>query len=112
MQLSILDAIQARDAGIKKSSDHAEQVNPGWNERCYRLLQWWLSTKSKGFRFKTEDFRIASNLEDMIEKPAHDRAFGGIIVRAFKAGLIRKIGTIQVVNPKAHCANATLWEVI
>jgi len=58
----------------------------------------------------TEDVRISS--EGIIEIPPSNRAWGGVIVRAVKSGLIKRIGFQNVNNPKAHKTPATLWETI
>lgn len=63
------------------------------------LRTYWIKTRlfaeSKGF-----------------EVPPHRRAWGGVLVSAARAGIVRKVGHRSVTNPKAHCAVATLWRAI
>ena len=57
----------------------------------------------------TEDVRLASEKE--IPMPPSNRAWGGIVVRASKAGLISRVGFSNVKNAKAHKTPATVWKV-
>lgn len=96
-----------RDAGIAQAITHADEVCEKWSEKAYRFLQWYLQHHKE---FMTEDVRKAS--EYIIEIPPSERAWGGVIVRACKAGLIRQIGYRKVTNARAHCANAARWEAV
>lgn len=101
-QLNLKFGRQARDRGIKKAADHA---GAEWNEKAYRLFQWWIQEQRSAFTI--EQFRAFA--AQKLEAPPSLRAFGGIARRASIAGLIVKDGTTQVTNVKAHCANANLW---
>lgn len=108
-QLSILDVIQARterDAGINRATDHAEAINPGWNEMAYNLLKRFLSVHHGPFM--AEELRSYAAQIDF-PLPPHARAWGGIMARAAKSGIIERVGLGPVSNVKAHCANATIW---
>lgn len=115
-QLSILDLIAEgttlREKGMQQAIDHADRNFPAWSERAYGFLKKWLNELRPGKHFKTEDFRIKMELDELIERPPSDRAYGSLITRAAKAGLIRKIGHGTVVNPKAHRCYASLWEKV
>ena len=107
-QLDIFaDGRLMRDAGIAQSITHADEVCEKWSEKAYRFLQWYIQHNKE---FMTEDVRIAS--EYIIEIPPSERAWGGVIVRACKAGLIKQIGYRKVTNARAHMANAALWKTI
>lgn len=97
-------AEKARDYGIQKAVDHANAVNDNWSERAYDLLKEFINSNKV---FKCEDFRMWCC--DKIEQPPSLRAFGGIIMKAAKAGLIEKVGIEAVSNVKAHMANAGVW---
>ena len=56
-----------------------------------------------------EDLRSYAAEVDF-DLPPHARAWGSIIQRAAKEYLIIKISTGSVKNPKAHMANAAIWE--
>lgn len=104
-QLDIQFSRAARDKGIKKAADHA---GADWNDKAYRLFQWWLQSQTRSFTI--EQFR--AHVETILEAPPHLRAFGAIAVRAVKAGLIKRVGFTQVTNVKAHRTPVTLWEKV
>lgn len=109
MQLSILDAIEAsqlRDEGIQKAIDHANDVTPDWSKRAYLFLLSFLGTHPGPFMM--EEVRSHAALMDF-PLPPHARAWGGIIARAAKAGIVERVGIQKVKNIKAHCANAAVW---
>lgn len=105
-QLDIFEGMLLRDEGIQQAIDHADQVDEKWSETAYRFLLSFISTTTT--EFMVEDIRIAAE-KSGVPIPPSDRAWGGIIVRAAKAGLIRRVGYRAVANPKAHCTPATLW---
>ena len=93
-----------KDQGIEKALDHANQTHEIWSERAYGFLLEYL--KSHG-EFMTEDVRKAS--EGIVKEPPSLRAWGGIIVRAARAGLIKRVDFRNVKNARAHCTPATVW---
>ncbi|MFT3679463.1 MAG: hypothetical protein QM791_04270 [Ferruginibacter sp.] len=97
---------QLRDAGIRLAAESAEQLNPGWNERAYDLLIKFLKENK---RFMAEDVRSYAEKQNF-EMPPSARAWGGIINKAARQYIIIKTGIKPVKNPKAHCANAAMWE--
>jgi hypothetical protein len=108
-QMEIFEAREARDQGIAAAADHAEQVNPGWNDQAYDFLKKFIDIRQGPFM--AEEVRSYAALIDF-PLPPHARAWGGIILRAVKAGLIQQDGTGKVTNVKAHRANAAIWRAI
>lgn len=98
-----------RDRGITAAMDHAEAVERGWKQMAYDFLVNVFIKHHKG-QFMCEDFRAAC--KGVVPDPPNLRAFGGIIVSARRAGLIRQVGTRQVKNANANCANAAVWQRI
>lgn len=94
-----------RDAGIARAIESAENTTPNWSGKAYKFLLEYIKTNKV---FMTEDVRLASN----IPPPPSERAWGGIIVKAVKEGLIKRKGFRNVKNAKAHCTPASLWEVV
>lgn len=105
-KLSAFSGERLRDIGITMAGVNADRVSENWTDKAYRFL---LSYMAKNKEFMAEDVRGAST--GIIEDPPSKRAWGGIFVRAVKAGLIRRKGFQNVKNSKAHCTPATLWEV-
>lgn len=91
--------------GIKQALDNANDKADNWASKAYKLLEIYLKTHM--LPFLCEDFRKWT--KDRIEEPPSKRAYGGIIQKASRNKLIKKLGYKQVTNPKAHCANAGLW---
>jgi len=106
-QLNLFTGQQLRDEGIKRATDSAERRHESWPEIAYQFLQGYIR---RNRRFMTEQVREAS--EGYVPEPPSTRAWGGVVVRAARRGLIRKVGFANVSNPTAHCTPATVWEVI
>jgi hypothetical protein len=109
VQLNIFDSRSARDHGIAKAVDHADQAVPGWSDQAYALLLRFLGTHVGPFM--AEEVRSYAAQIDF-PLPPHARAWGGVMIRASKSGIITKAGTGKVRNVKAHCANATIWRQV
>ena len=98
---------QLRDEGIERSLSTANSMIENWADKAYDVLVQYIETTKE---FMTEDLRKYS--ESYIEVPHSTRAWGGIMVRACKEGLIERIGFKNVSNPRAHSTPATLWKVV
>lgn len=97
-----------RDLGMQQAQDHAEAVNPGWSERAMAMLVRYLK-QMQDTQFQNEDFRVWAEREGLATPP-HLRAYGSIMAKARKAGMIRAVGYEAVDNPTAHQAFARVWE--
>lgn len=95
-----------KEAGMKRSLATAERVNPGWGEKCFAWLKVFIADQEGPF--KVEAFREWG--KNVIPSPPSLRAFGPIVSRAKKEGLIKHVGYTQVENPKAHRATSSLWQ--
>lgn len=115
-QLEIFNLVtegqRLRDEGIQRAIEHADRENAGWSNRAANLFIEYMGLYGKGHRFKTEDVRIYGKLNDKIEEPPSNRAWGSVARKIVASGLIKSAGQATVTNPKAHCAFATLWEKI
>jgi hypothetical protein len=61
-----------------------------------------------GAPFQAEDFR--DSITGLIEEPPSKRAFGHIILKAAREGLITRVGYAPVKNVTAHRAFASVWK--
>ena len=102
----INDGSQLRDKGIKQAINNANDTHEKWSEKAYKFLTDYIKSHHE---FMTEDVRVAS--EKKIPIPPSNRAWGGIVIRASKAGLISRVGFSNVKNVKAHRTPATVWRV-
>lgn len=92
------------EAGIDQAVSHADAVSPAWSDTAYAFLLEYAATERE---FMAEDVRAAA--AGKVAQPPSLRAWGGVMLRAAKAGLITKIGFRSVSNPKAHCATGGVW---
>ena len=102
----INDGSQLRDKGIKQAINNANDTHEKWSEKAYKFLTDYIKSHHE---FMTEDVRLAS--EKKIPIPPSNRAWGGVVVRASRAGLISRVGFSNVKNAKAHKTPATVWRV-
>lgn len=93
------------EKGIKQAVTNANRKHDGWSQKAFELLRIYLLTKNTPFL--CEDFRAWC--EGKLPNPPSKRAFGGIIQRAAKEGVIKRVAYQSVSNPKAHCAMASAW---
>lgn len=105
-QLNISFAKKVRDKGIQRAVTHADHVHDSWSDKCYGLFKDFIRAQSAPFQ--TETFR--HSIAGLLEEPPHARAFGSVVVRAVKAGLIKRVGSAPVSNVRAHRALANVWQ--
>ena len=96
-----------RDLGMQRASSAAERKIPGWGDRAFGYLLEFVARTPK--KFAAEDIREFAH-ERGLECPPSLRAWGGVLLAAAKRGIIRRVGFAPVRNPRAHCANAAIWE--
>lgn len=98
-----------RDEGIQRAVEHADAVEVDWSERAYRWLE-RMRFRRPGFRFTTEQLRAFSLFDD-IPEPPDARAWGGIAVRAARAGLIEATGEFKkCMSPIGHRRDVRVWK--
>lgn len=96
-----------RDKGIRRAITHAEDVcGDDWQVKALDFLYLFAREHS---RFSGEMVRIESKKYKIPEPPSL-RAWGAILVKAANRGWIKQVGFVHVDNPKAHRANAALWQ--
>jgi len=100
-------AKKLRDDGMKRAIDHAEKDYPGWKDMAFGYLKEYL-TRSNAVEFTGERVRIFAESEGFI-KPPDKRAWGSVMTRGAKAGLIVKIGWTTASDPKVHKNPVSLW---
>lgn len=96
-----------RDTGIYRAITHADNTYDDWSEKAYMALKDFLKA-SNGKPFMCEDIREFAS--DYLPEPPNNRAWGSIITRAKRNGIIKHCGFGQVTNPRAHRANASMWK--
>lgn len=107
IDFSISRARENRDNGIQRAVDHADAEIREWSTMAYEFFVNVFLKHTKA-PFMTEDFR--ASCKGVVPDPPSLRAFGAIVVKAKKNGLIRRVAIKSVKNPRANCAMANVWE--
>jgi hypothetical protein len=97
---------QLRDEGIGRAVDHADRVEPKWSEQAFAFLDGYARQHKQ---FTGEDVREAAE-EFGLSIPPDKRAWGGVMQRASRKKIIRRIGFTTASDPKVHCNVVTQWE--
>jgi hypothetical protein len=115
MQTSATDlAEKLKEEGIKTAIEHADIEEPSWSEKAYQMLEQFLVDPANP-RMKYQDTFLGEEVRQYafihgLENPPSKRAWGAIIVKAQKEGLIEFAGYGKTSNPKAHSTPAALWK--
>lgn len=100
------DAQIRRDDGIYRAIRHADIEHERWSNNAYAYLKLFIQLKS--FPFLAEDLRFHAE-KNGFPIPPSKRAWGAVVLKAKRDGLIKACGYKQTTNPKAHCTPACLW---
>lgn len=92
-----------RDRGIKRAIDHAESVIPKWGDMALKCV-----SDYPGKEFHTDEVRAWSKGQELPE-PTDKRAWGAVMTKAKRDGLIEFIDYRPVNNPKAHRRPMAYW---
>jgi hypothetical protein len=106
LQLDILTAIEERDKGIEKAVTHANDVVDNWSDKAYSLLLEFID--SVPGEFMVEDLRAYAAMKDF-PLPPSARAWGHVILRAARNGVVESNGFGKTKNKKAHRTPAAMW---
>lgn len=106
------DARAARDAGIQRAAEHAEEVHPDWHAKADEALRLFAAgMRASGKAFTSEDVRN-SIVAAFVPQPPHLRAWGAVFQRAARAGLITKAGIVESRAAHCHCAHVASWKAV
>lgn len=103
----LFTAVELRDIGMKMAEDHANEVHENWSERCYKLLIEFI--KLTDTSFQTEHFRFYCESKNRLEIPPTKRAYGPVVLRAVKSGLIKRVGYANTSDPRSHGNPKSVW---
>ena len=100
-------ARQARDDGIARAVNHANNVLPSWGERAY--IHFCEYARFHAVEFITEDVREYAYRQGFV-RPPDERAWGAISTRATRAGIVYKVDDSgRAKNPRGHMHPCSLW---
>lgn len=95
------------EAGAAQAGAHADAKCDGWQDRAYSLLS--LYAKTVAPEFLTEDVRHFAHKQHGLPMPPDGRAWGAVVLRALKAGLLQKIGYQPMKSRNCHSDPKPLW---
>lgn len=95
-----------KELGIIRAETKQEQIEPGWQDLAIEKLKLFIQSTNQ---FITEDFRLWAE-DNGLSQPPEPRAYGAMILKANKLGLIRWNSTYQEMkNPKSHGCPKKVW---
>lgn len=107
-----MNGAQLRDEGMAKAAAHADRLHEAWQERAMGFLKefsirCWASASQHNF--------TAEDVYDYAERyglprPPDRRAWGAVMTKAAKQGIIRKVGYGVSARPECHNRPVTMWE--
>jgi len=100
-------AYQWAENGQMVALFNADSHSDGWSDRAYGYVVMY-AQMNKGCEFMAENIRKFA-YESGLDRPANERAFGPVMVRARKAGIIKDLGIRATSSVTAHCANAKYY---
>lgn len=93
--------------GAFRAMDHADQKIGSWSDRAYNFFVNW-ATKHGG-EFMTEDVRMAAEKAKGYVPPPDERAWGAIILRAKRKGLLEHAGFAPMKSRNCHGNPKSVW---
>lgn len=105
--LAHADRRAARDEAINRATGHADAVEPAWSERAYAHLLAYPALP-RGAAFMAEDVRKFAE-EQGLPTPPDPRAWGGVVQRAVRVGIIESAGFGYSKNRRAHLRPTAIW---
>ena len=98
-----------RDLGIQRSIDKANRDRPNWSEDAMLALEVFCVAHGSGHRFMTEHVREYVTETRIVDEPVNDKAWGAVMQRAAKNGLIKKVGYAP--SKSSNLSPKVLWGV-
>ena len=103
-----VSGLEARNIGMQEALSHAVSVQHDWAEQAMNALRVYIGAHP-GKEFMTEKVRAYAHGYLKVPRPPHGRAWGGIMVKAARLGLIERVRLGPVEAASSHMANATVW---
>lgn len=96
------------DLGMQTALQNANARHGNWADQAMDALLVYLSCHP-GKEFMTEDLREFAYDVLAVPYPPHCRAWGGVISRASRNGVIRRVRIGPVSTASSHQALASVW---
>lgn len=97
-------------AGATLAASHADAVTAGWSDRAMEYLKMY--SRAQGSEpFMAEDVRLSAEKGAFVPSPPDGRAWGAVILRAKRLGLIKHAGYAPNKDPGCHGSPKSVWRV-
>lgn len=102
----MIDTMSPAVAGREAAARNAENQIPGWQDAALNCLRTFARTND---RFMAEKVREWAHTEAGLPLPPSARAWGSVMVRASKLGLIVADGVARSKLPPRHSTFGAIW---
>lgn len=96
---------QRKAHGMAQALAHANAASRDWSEQAYAAVAHFAAQR---IDFRAEQVRADAEQHGLPAAP-HNRAWGAVISKAARAGLIRRVRFAPCDNPKAHSCHVSVW---
>ena len=104
--ITLLESRARRDEGISRAVEHADRVRDEWSAEAFNFLCDYARTSVPPFL--VEEARAAAESAGL-ECPTDNRAWGGVVQRAVRAGIIVRAGAAPALT--SNCSLKPLWRL-
>jgi hypothetical protein len=95
--------------GAELAEDNANKAEEGWSEKAEAALLVYRDFLGRNKRFMCEDFRHWAIDNGILPEPPNNKAFGGVMTRARKRGVVVRGPGDYSKDPKSHSAPSNDW---
>lgn len=107
--ISRKDAADRRDVGIARAEDRANRDHIQWSEEAEAAVRLYCVQHPRK-QFLTEDVRAWAESMGLVSQPENGRAWGAVIQRCARLGLIRRVGYAPAKS--SNLSPKPLWEAV
>lgn len=104
--MNIQQAATARDTGMALALDKADRDQEGWSTDAMVAVRTYVALH-RGQSFLAEQLRAWAESTGIVAAAENERAWGAVMRRAAKEGLIQKIGYAP--SASSNLSPKTLW---
>lgn len=95
-----------RDAGIERAASHADRESEDWQQRAFEILRAFAVRRADA-PWLCEDLVLYA--ASLIEEPPTKRAWGAVVQRAQRSGLIERCG--YALSNSSNRSPMNLWRL-
>lgn len=106
-----MDGSELRDKGMKQAADNADRVVPSWGDDAVGYLERFLKRYSIFTEFQAEHVRHWAH-NNGLPMPPDARAWGMVMKRAKKFGLVEFVRWDRCHDRKVHMCPAAVWRKV